>query len=316
MTGCDRSLCVQVEDELLGILGRAFPDSRVRACARLSGGVSARAVVAELVLADDSAKRVVVRRPTRATRQEALVAAQHEHALLERCISLDILAPKPCFFDATAAAVVLEHVAGAPDFAPADMRDMLEQMATQLARIHRVPLGPELDFLSRRSESAARNVRETPARLDASLDEAGVRAALAPLWPWPQHNDDALLHGDYWPGNLLFDAGKLVAVLDWEEAEIGDPLADVALSRLDVCWAFGEAAMHTFTECYRAQTELDWRNLARWELCIALRPMSNLPRWASAYAEPPISRPDIDERSMREGHRRFVAEAVKACERS
>jgi aminoglycoside phosphotransferase (APT) family kinase protein len=273
-------------------------------------------MVAELVLADGSAQRVVVRRPTRASPQEALVAARHEHALLERCSSLDILAPKPCFFDAAAAAVVLEHVAGAPDFAPIDMRHMLEQMATQLARIHRVALGSELAFLGRRSDSAARNVRETPARLDASLDEARIRAALAPLWPWAQHNADALLHGDYWPGNLLFDAGKLVAVLDWEEAAIGDPLADVALSRLDICWAFGDAAMHTFTECYRAQTELDWRNLPRWELCIALRPMSNLPRWASAYAGPPISRPDIDERSMRDGHRQFVAEAIKACERS
>jgi aminoglycoside phosphotransferase (APT) family kinase protein len=85
------------------------------------------------------------------------------------------------------------------------------------------------------------------------------------------------LHGDYWPGNLLWNDGKLAAVLDWEDAERGDPLADIALARLDICWAFGDAA--------------------------------------SVYAGAPISRPDIDERSMREGHRRFVAEAVKACGR-
>jgi aminoglycoside phosphotransferase (APT) family kinase protein len=257
----------------------------------------------------------VVRRPRRDTREEALHVVEHEHALLTRCAELDIPAPKPCFLDTLAAALVLEHVTGAPDFQPSDLDTMLEQMATQLARIHRAPLGPGLAFLKLRRESAGRLLLEAPPELDASLDEARLRAALRPLWPWPQHNADVLLHGDYWPGNLLWNDGKLAAVLDWEEAERGDPLADIALSRLDILWAFGDAAMHAFTEHYRAQTQLDWRNLARWELCIALRPMSNLTRWASVYADAPISRPDIDEHSMREAHRRFVAEAVKACGR-
>ena len=70
--------------------------------------------------------------------------------------------------------------------------------------------------------------------------------------------------------------------------------------------------MHTFTECYREQTQLDWRNLARWELHAALRPMSNLARWAQAYALPPIRRPDITEQTMRDGHRRFVGQALRS----
>jgi aminoglycoside phosphotransferase (APT) family kinase protein len=37
-----------------------------------------------------------------------------------------------------------------------------------------------------------------------------------------------LLHGDFWPGNALWRDGALVAILDWEDAAIGDPLADVA----------------------------------------------------------------------------------------
>lgn len=302
---------VLVDEELHGILSRAFPGCRVVACQSLSGGISARAVAVELMLADHGWRHVVVRRPKRGTREEALRVVEHEHALLTRCAALDISAPRPCFLDALTAALVLEHVPGAPDFQPIDPTAMMEQMATQLARIHRVPLGPELAFLKLRRDSAERLLLEAPSELDASLDEARVRAAIGPLWPWPQHNADVLLHGDYWPGNLLWNDGKLAAVIDWEEAERGDPLADVALSRLDICWAFGDAAMHAFTEHYRAQTQLDWRNLTRWELCIALRPMSNLTRWASVYASPPISRPDIDEHSMREGHGRFVAEAMK-----
>jgi hypothetical protein len=40
--------------------------------------------------------------------------------------------------------------------------------------------------------------------------------------------------------------------------------------------------------------------------------MSSLPRWASVYAAPPIGRPDVTEATMRDGHRRFVKQALAA----
>jgi aminoglycoside phosphotransferase (APT) family kinase protein len=36
----------------------------------------------------------------------------------------------------------------------------------------------------------------------------------------------SLLHGDYWPDNTLWRDGRLVCVIDWEDAALGDPLAD------------------------------------------------------------------------------------------
>jgi aminoglycoside phosphotransferase (APT) family kinase protein len=102
----------------------------------------------------------------------------------------------------------------------------------------------------------------------------------------------------------------LVAVLDWEEPARGDPLADVALTRLDLLWAFGDEAAEAFTEHYRALTDIDWTDLGRWELCVALRPLGQLERWSSAYAGAPISRPDITVEWMAAGHRRFVAAAL------
>jgi aminoglycoside phosphotransferase (APT) family kinase protein len=303
---------VQPDDELRRILLRAFPGCRIEECKELGGGVSARAVVANLVLRDTTTRRVVVRRPHHPTAEDTLRMVSREHELLSRCIALGIPAPRPCFLDAVAAALVLEHVEGAPEFAPASITNMLHRMATQLALIHRVTITGEFGFLKRRNDSAGRDVLQSPTRLDRTLDEPRLRAALAGLWPWHQYNADALLHGDYWPGNLLWKGGELVAVLDWEEAEIGDPLADVAVSRLDILWAFGEEAMHTFTQGYREQTRIDWRNLARWDLCVALRPMSNLDRWAQSYAGPPICRPDVTELSMREGHRRFVHQALRS----
>lgn len=300
------------DEDLRRIVLRAFPGAHIERCERLSGGVSARATVVDVARPNGDVMRVVVRRPTWATPEETRRIVSTEHALLERCRTLGIRAPEPCFLDREEGALGLVHVEGGPDFAPSDPSAVLEQMAAELARIHAVPATPELGFLTRRNASFERDLRAVPERLDTTLDEPRLRAILNELWPWEQHNADVLLHGDYWPGNLLWQDGKLVAVLDWEEAELGDPLADLAVARLDLWWAFGEAAMREFTQRYRAHRGIDWQNLARWDLAVALRPMSNLARWASSYAPPPIGRPDVTESGMRDVHRLFVGQAVAA----
>jgi aminoglycoside phosphotransferase (APT) family kinase protein len=299
------------DPELLAILQRAFPGSALCAYDALGGGISARAVVAEVALADGATTKVVVRRPQQATHEAALAVVHREHAALTLCSAAGIPVPNPRHLDDAGAALVLDYVEGAPDLAPAALDDALRQAATQLVRIHRVALPSGGSPLPSNHDFVGDVLTHPPPLLDVLLDEATVRAELARHWPWPQHNGDALLHGDYWPGNVLWRHGQLVAVLDWEEAAIGDPLADIALARLDVLWAFGEAAMQVFTQHYRDQHALDWRNLPLWDLRVALRPMSNLARWAPAYVGSPICRPDINEQTMRDGHRRFVAQALR-----
>jgi hypothetical protein len=41
-----------------------------------------------------------------------------------------------------------------------------------------------------------------------------------------------------------------MAVIDWEDAAIGDPLADVANARLELTWAIGLEAMEDFIRQY------------------------------------------------------------------
>jgi aminoglycoside phosphotransferase (APT) family kinase protein len=43
----------------------------------------------------------------------------------------------------------------------------------------------------------------------------------------PPPGEPVLVHGDYHFGNMLFNSGRVAAVVDWEIAEIGQPLLDV-----------------------------------------------------------------------------------------
>lgn len=43
----------------------------------------------------------------------------------------------------------------------------------------------------------------------------------------PQAEAVVLVHGDFKPGNALIDQGRITAKLDWETAQLGDPLEDL-----------------------------------------------------------------------------------------
>ena len=131
----------------------------------------------------------------------------------------------------------------------------------------------------------------------------GAAAALRRMRPPAQVNRSVLLHGDFWPGNILWRDGRLVAVIDWEDASIGDPLLDLGVSRLELLWAFGVDAMHRFTGLYGTLTAVDLGNLPCWDLYVAAGAADDLASWGLDAAT---------ERSMREKLQWF---AERACAR-
>jgi aminoglycoside phosphotransferase (APT) family kinase protein len=93
-------------------------------------------------------------------------------------------------------------------------------------------------------------------------------------------NAPVLLHGDYWHGNVIRNDGLIAAVIDWEDVAVGDPLADVAMCRIETHWSFGVDAGLQFTDRYTANMpDLDLVNLPFWELYAALGPTAKLSTW-------------------------------------
>ena len=298
---------MRAEDEPFArLVARMDPHSTLRRAWPLAGGVSAQVTALEVARADGHLQKLVVRQHGAADLQHNAHIAADEFTLLRRLHAAGLPVPAPLYLDPSgdlfsAPALVVEYIEGTPGIAPADVPDFLRQFAAPLARIHRVDwatLG--LSFLPKADDAWTHLLNERPARLDESLDEERIRETLTAAWPLPQRNAPALLHGDYWPGNILWHEGRVAAILDWEDAQIGDPLADLANSRLEILWAFGSDAMRQFTEEYRAQTRLDDTDLPYWDLGAALRPAGKLAAWGLDPAT---------EQRMREAHHQFVAQA-------
>jgi aminoglycoside phosphotransferase (APT) family kinase protein len=111
-----------------------------------------------------------------------------------------------------------------------------------------------------------------------------------------------LLHGDFWPENLLWKDGRITAVLDWEDAALGDPHADLAGARLELALAHDEAAAESFTRAYAARRPLDPGRLPLWELYVSSAMLHFLGGWGL---------PPERERVLRDRARRFLERAAR-----
>ena len=149
------------------------------------------------------------------------------------------------------AAFVMEHLDGEtigrrlvsqPQYA-AIRPVLIEQIATNLARIHRLDPA-ELAFLPGSTDPRTAASTELD-RFQAQLDRLGEpHPALELGLRWlrrhlPDTDRVALVHGDYRTGNFIVrpDTG-LAGILDWEFAHLGDPLEDLGWLCVRA-WRFG-----------------------------------------------------------------------------
>lgn len=116
----------------------------------------------------------------------------------------------------------------------------------------------------------------------------------------------SVIHGDYRTGNMLYDQQNISGILDWEAAEIGDPLMDVAYicakaNRMDsplLCYLVDKQwFLHYYSE--KTGLEVNERDLHYYEVLHQVRFL--LLSLSAAYAFEKQQTTDI--RMARQGYR-------------
>lgn len=290
------------------VLRRVDPNLRLVSSRDLPGGVSAQVTALMTASSASLAANLVIRQYGARDRQRDPQIAAHEYHLLSLLHTAGLRVPRPVLADESCAILpgpylVIEYVDGDamidPARAPLPEAAVIFELATELARIHEaaISLG-DLPYLTDMTCYAARRIHDRPVVPDESLSEPAVRAALDRIWPPPVVNEPVLLHGDFWPGNTLWRDGSLVAVIDWEDAATGDPVADVSNARMEICIGYGPAAAAEFARQYSAlRPAADLSTLPHWDLYAALRHAGRMDTWGLPVAE--LAR-------LKSGHREFV----------
>jgi aminoglycoside phosphotransferase (APT) family kinase protein len=136
-----------------------------------------------------------------------------------------------------------------PEFDTPTRRHIYEQLIDTLADLHNIdPEAADLGDFGRPGNYFERQVmRWTRQYRDSQTDYIAEMERLIAFLPetLPEQSRMSIVHGDYRIDNVMFDGdGTLTAVLDWELATLGDPIAD--FSYLAMQWmmpADGGAAL-------------------------------------------------------------------------
>ena len=254
-------------DEAITVIERLYPGARLLRWRRLVGGVSADVRALELALPDGQPRTVVLRRhPALDWKPRDRQIARTEFELLRWLHAARVPVPEPLLleFDGPAPFLVTEFVDGTSVVPDERLDAALDVMAGALARLHALPT----DGLPALPE----RVDPLPELFDYLPDTPANRALheyLGGCGDSAYRGEPALLHGDFWPENLLWQGGRLAAILDWEDAALGDPLSDVASCRLELTWKYDAAAARRFVDGYARRRPIDPQRLALWQVYVA-----------------------------------------------
>lgn len=196
-------------------------------------------------------RELVLRRPPFGANIKSAHDMGREYHILSALSGIYPYAPRPLAYSDDPAIIgapfyVMERVRGVIlrnslppwlDKNPALMRGMCHALVDTLADLHTVDyqaaglsdLGKPAGYVERQVTGWVR--RYQAARTD---EIAGIDALITWLQTnMPADSGAALIHNDYKYDNIVFDPaepGKILAVLDWEMATIGDPLMDLGTS--------------------------------------------------------------------------------------
>jgi len=227
--------------------------ARIGAVVALQGGTSSAVHSVDVDNETGRVRRLVLRRFVRADwLADEPDLPLHEAAALDAVATLAVPTPLLVAVDpdggqAGEPAVLMTRLEGAIDWDPPDVNAFVRKLAEALPEIHAVtppratPIGPYKPYEP--------HVKVRPS---CSIDPAVWRRAIEIFEGPAPAAEHCFIHRDYHPGNVLFNGsgGELTGVVDWVNASVGSPYADVGHCRVNLADRFGLAAADRFRDLH------------------------------------------------------------------
>jgi len=256
------------------IIAAALPDAELVRHKPLEGGVSADVTMLELAFADGTRRKCVLREQGE---RHGGNPAQLEFETLKALHALGLPVPRPRSFGEGGPGlpfVLIDYVEGTTHIPKAETQTRIATMADQLAAFHAASTGTFPDLPLRTDPQ--------PELLDFLAAEPGwteLRQWVQRVGPQPFRGATCVLHGDYWPLNVIWQGSTIAAVIDWEDAALGDPVSDVACAMLEMRYAFGLEGANHFLDAYTRHRHVDPVRLAWWQAYVAASGVKSMGGW-------------------------------------
>ena len=271
---------VDFDQAFQAIVERLEPGAKLLHHQPLTGGVSAQIYALRYSSNQGETKEVVLRQHSASEwKPQATDITKTEFALQSLLFQSGIAIPEPLLLDVSCKLLaspflIMAMVPGTTVVTENQLDGALIQMADFLIELHSLDAESfsQID-LPEREDPVSETLKYLPDDQDMTL----LKSTISGWTVSPARN--SLLHGDFWPGNILWQAGKIAAVIDWEDAAIGCPLSDLACTRVEIMVMYGEQAMNTFTDRYLDAMNINAADLLLWEIYVSSSALAAMGDW-------------------------------------
>ncbi|MGH8882708.1 MAG: phosphotransferase family protein, partial [Stackebrandtia sp.] len=228
------------------VVAESMPGASIRQVCRLGGGAAA-----ETFAIDTTDGDVIVKRYPR--RRNGTVQFEWERLRFAQRVGIPV--PRPLALDTDGRwfgmpAYSMTRLTGHPDVHPRDVAGWLQQLAYALVAIHHTDTTGATGPLLR--PPAVQTWRPPKLRQPNALADRTVAAIQNHL---PQVSwRPVLIHGDFHPGNTLWNHSRLTGIADWSNSRLGPRSCDLAYCRADVALLLDRAAADQLTHHYTVIT--------------------------------------------------------------
>ncbi len=211
----------------------------VRIKSRAGGGVSREGAEVDIQLSDGTLERgyVIYDIRHRADPTERQIMQRREVAALRSARAAGVLAPRVIAANIEKRHILLEMIPGDPRLGivkDAEAELIVTEYMGELAKLHAIDL-TRIDLQGLGELHPPHHyIRARLEELDSRHRAKGADPLITFQLRWllknipTQEKTPALVHGDAGPSNFLHENGHLTAVLDWEQAHLGDWHEDIA----------------------------------------------------------------------------------------
>ena len=209
--------------------------------------------------------------PMIATGAAALEAAERYGLAAPRLMSADLPGE-----EAGAVATLETVVPGSTAWPRPSSSERLRAAGAALARVHRIAMAPTQPLPLRSRPIAVddfaadrrRGGMPTSPLLEAADDVVTAHGLPA--------NRTVLVHGDPWPGNILWTGDEVAALIDWKTAGVGAPGVDLGELRKQAALTFGPEAPDAVLDGWERAAGTKAEDVAYWDAVAALNTRTDL----------------------------------------
>ena len=180
--------------------------------------------------------------------------AEREAKVLALLESSEVVTPRLRAVDLTGdgagcPALVMTRLPGRLEWSPRDLEPWLARLADVLPRLHATPI-TGADGVQPFGPYEPSCWDPPPWMRRPRLWEQALEVFHGPRLD----SDEAFIHRDYHPGNVLWRRGDVSGVVDWQSASIGPRAVDVVHCRANLAGRFGREVADRFLDLWQERT--------------------------------------------------------------